>query len=80
MPEPIHGHEVLQMMLSSGQAYTRATLRADILARFGSEARFFTCSAENLTADGLISFFEERGKFVPASGGFQADRGKICKD
>ncbi|MDU4232406.1 MAG: YecH family protein, partial [Klebsiella grimontii] len=52
----IHGHEVLQMMISSDESYTVATLEAAIIARFGKEARFHTCSAENLSAAELVAF------------------------
>jgi probable metal-binding protein len=77
--EQIHGHEVMQMMLQSGKSYTRATLLADIVARFGAEARFFTCSAENLGPEDLISFLQERGKFVPSQDGFQTSPDLLCK-
>jgi probable metal-binding protein len=74
----IHGHEVLKMMLASGKAYTRQSLAQDIVARFGAEARFHTCSAEDLTADQLVGFLEARGKFVPQAGGFQTSADLIC--
>jgi probable metal-binding protein len=74
----IHGHEVMQMMLASGVTYTRHSLREAILERFGSEARFFTCSAEHLTADGLIDFLAGRGKFVETSSGFTTDPAHVC--
>jgi len=67
--EQIHGHEVLQMMLETGKAYTRASLLTDIVAKFGSGSRFFTCSAENLTAEGIIDFLQAKGKFVPSEAG-----------
>ena len=35
--EQIHGHEVMQMMLQSGKAYTRASLLSDIVATFRAE-------------------------------------------
>jgi probable metal-binding protein len=78
MPDSIHGHEVLQMMLASGKHYTRASLRAEILARFGGEARFHTCSAENLTADELIEFLDGRGKFTGSGDGFTTEPARIC--
>lgn len=56
----IHGHEVLQMMISSDESYTVATLEAAIIARFGKEARFHTCSAENLSAAELVAFCRKR--------------------
>jgi probable metal-binding protein len=74
----IHGHEVMLMMLDSGSAYTRESLRQAILDRFGPEARFFTCSAENLTAEGLVEFLAERGKFVPGTAGFNTAPTKMC--
>lgn len=52
----IHGHEVLQMMLASGECWTAASLEAAIHRRFGAEARFHTCSAENLSAAELVAF------------------------
>jgi probable metal-binding protein len=75
----IHGHEVLEMMLQSGKGYTRASLLNDILAQFGAESRFHTCSAENLTAEGLIDFLQARGKFVPCEEGFQTSADLMCK-
>lgn len=77
--EQIHGHEVLQMMLASGKAYTRASLLAEIVAAFGPNSRFFTCSAENLSPAGLIDFLQAKGKFVPREEGFQTSPDLMCK-
>jgi probable metal-binding protein len=74
----IHGHEVMQMMLESGQAYDEERLEAAIHARFGELARFCTCSASGMTARELIEFLAARGKFVPAKEGFSTDPTKIC--
>ena len=49
-----HGHEVLAMM--QGNAYTEEGLLKAIIEQFGPDERFYTCSAENLTAQGLIEF------------------------
>ena len=67
------------MMLASGKAYTRESLVRDIVARFGAAARFHTCSAADLTAEGLVEFLEARGKFVPQAGGFQTAPELICQ-
>ena len=75
----IHGHEVLQMMISSDESYTVATLEAAIIARFGKEARFHTCSAENLSAAELVAFLQKKGKFIAADGGFNTHESKICR-
>lgn len=75
----IHGHEVLQMMISSDESYTVATLEAAIIARFGKEARFHTCSAENLSAAELVAFLQKKGKFIAADEGFNTLESKICR-
>ena len=75
----IHGHEVMLMMLGSGKTYTRETLIADILSKFGKEARFHTCSAENMTAVELVAFLDARGKLVQREGGFQTSTDVMCQ-
>lgn len=77
--EQIHGHEVIQMMLQSGKAYTRATLLADIVSTFGPHSRFFACSAENLSPEGIIDFLQAKGKFVPCAEGFQTSSDLMCR-
>ncbi|MBA0166545.1 MULTISPECIES: YecH family metal-binding protein [Pectobacterium] len=75
----IHGHEVLQMMIASGESFTTEQLISTIEARFGSAARFHTCSAENMTASMLVQFLSERGKFIPLDAGFTTSTSKICQ-
>jgi len=78
MNSSIHGHEVINMMVESGRPYTVASLRDAIVARFGAEARFHTCSAEGLTPEGLIEFLGARGKLAPVEGGFVFGAGAAC--
>ena len=78
MAEQVHGHEVLRMMIEDGNVYTKATLRAAIVDRFGEGARFYTCSAENMTPDELVAFLENRGKFVDEGEGFKTEPDRIC--
>ena len=78
IPPEVHGHDVMNMMLESNQTYTRESLAAAIVARFGAGARFFTCSASGMTPEQLIVFLEERGKFAPATGGFTLDPERTC--
>ncbi len=74
----IHGHEVLNMMLESGERYSQKSLVEAIAARFGDEARFHTCSASEMTAAELVAFLASRGKFIPAEDGFSTHESKIC--
>lgn len=74
-----HGHEVLHMM--EGNSYTTKQQLIDaIIARFGADERFYTCSADDLTAAQLVDFLEARGKFMPATSStdFTVDITKVC--
>lgn len=75
----IHGHDVLNMMIESGKQYTEQSLVQAIASRFGNNARFHTCSAENMTAAELVAFLAARGKFIPADEGFSTHVSKICR-
>jgi probable metal-binding protein len=74
-----HGHEVLHMMEGNSYA-TKQQLIDAIISRFGADERFYTCSAEDLTAAELVDFLEARGKFMPAAGpdSFTVDTSKVC--
>jgi len=80
MPEQVHGHEVMRMMMDDGRVYTKTTLRAAIAERFGEGARFYTCSAENMTADELVIFLKGRSKFIHEGEGFRTEPDRMCKD
>ncbi len=75
----IHGHEVLQMMIDSGETYTKVTLVAAIKNKFGAEARFYTCSADDMTPEQLVDFLDSKGKLVPQTGGFGTSADRMCK-
>ncbi|CAM6328620.1 YecH family metal-binding protein [Enterobacter intestinihominis] len=75
----IHGHDVLNMMIESGERYTEESLVEAIHARFGEAARFHTCSASEMTAAELVAFLATRGKFIPAADGFSTHESKICR-
>ena len=74
----IHGHEVLDMM--QGHSYSENSLLEAIIEKYGADERFYTCSAENLTAQGLIDFLKEHGKFISVDEGFTVDATKVCEN
>ena len=78
MSESIHGHEVMEMMVASGKSYTKASLEHEIIEKFGVDTRFYTCSAENMTAHELVDFLESRNKFIGDGERFSTDSEKIC--
>jgi len=78
MADRIHGHEVKQMVMASGSTYTRDSLISAIIDKFGEETRFYSCSADSMTADELIQFFEERGKLNPETYTFHTGPQHAC--
>jgi len=80
MEENIHGHEVMRKMIDSGQVCTEDSLRTAIVQSFGETARFRTCSADEMTADELITFLAARRKFYSKGEGFKVNEAEICDD
>ena len=80
MSREVHGHDVIDLILDSKQAYTRASLTAAIIARFGPDTRYHTCFAAGLSAAELIDFLTERGKFKPLNDGFTVDHASLLAE
>jgi probable metal-binding protein len=76
----VHGHAVLEMM--DGNDYTESSLLDAIHKKFGTEARFHTCSQSDMNANQLVAFLKAKGKFKPTSADnsqFTVDTRKICR-
>ena len=74
----VHGHEVLHMMEGNNYSTKEGLVQA-IISKFGPDERFYTCSAEGMTAEELVDFLEVRGKFMPSGNeDFTVDPTKIC--
>ena len=65
--------------MASNQSYTTDSLKAAIIGQFGADARFHTCSAENMNADELIEFLAQRGKFTECAGSFSLKPDAKCQ-
>ena len=74
----IHGHDVLDFMAASGRSFTRDTLAAAIRERFSAGAQFHTCSANGMSAEQLIEFLAQRGKFCGTDEGFTVATDRVC--
>lgn len=74
----IHGHEVIALIRALPTPLDRKALVQRIEEHFGSAARFFTCSAADLTPAALIAFFVERGKLVSREGRLELDPSRKC--
>jgi len=78
MSESIHGHEVMEMILTAEPPLSRNELSEAVKSRFGDTPRFHTCSAHDMTLEELLQFLDRRGKVVEVDGVLGTSRGQIC--
>jgi len=76
--EQAHVHDIMQMMMESGETYTRESLKKAIIEKFGIRTTFCSCSDSMMSAGDAVAFLESRGKFIPAVDGFYTDESKKC--
>jgi len=67
----IHGHEVIQLLFQISHDKTKSELIKEVQTAFGEDSRFYNCSAENMTAEDMITFFEGKGKIIFTDSGFE---------
>ncbi len=75
---PIHGHEVIQMIHGLEKALSREDLIQEINKVFGKDAKFFNCPSQDMTADDIVLFFEAKGKLNFDSGTMRLEFGGTC--
>jgi probable metal-binding protein len=78
MANQYHGHEVIQMVATSGRSYTRESLRAAIIERFGGDATFYSCSQAGMSPDEMIDFMKARGKFIEGGDDLTFNQARAC--
>lgn len=78
MPERVHGHAVLEILLAAPSPMTRAALLQTTEEEFGADARYHTCSADDMTIEELLQFLLERRKITEADGYLTAHREEMC--
>jgi len=75
-----HGHELLDMMHTSGKTYSRASLLEDMADHFGQEAVFHICDMQDLSGERLVDILTARGKFVGTPDAFMFNPSTRCGD
>ncbi|WP_281213873.1 YecH family metal-binding protein [Shewanella insulae] len=78
MSDSIHGHQVMELMLSLGRAVSKGELTELMHQAFGEQARYHTCSASEMDAQELIAFLERKGKFTESAEGIATAADRIC--
>ena len=78
MKTSVHGHEVIEMVMSASPPLSREALVKAVEERFGADACFHTCMSEELNLDGLLRFLTERGKIMEVDGVLRTADGLQC--
>ncbi|MCP5537432.1 MAG: YecH family protein [Akkermansiaceae bacterium] len=73
-----HVHDIMQMMMETGEVYTRESLKKAIINQFGITTTFCSCSENGMTPAEAVTFLENRGKFIPTEEGFYTDESMKC--
>lgn len=78
MSDSVHGHDVMALMVAQANPVLKPELIAQIVQTFGEATRYHTCSAENLTAEELISLLLNKGKITESAQGLSLVAGRQC--
>jgi probable metal-binding protein len=78
MAASIHGHEVMKLVHEADPPLDRDRLRQAINYRYGPDARFHACVAQDMSLDDLLAFLAGRGKVVEADGVLRTDIDLMC--
>lgn len=79
MHEPLHAHEVLNLVVNNPGKFTVDSLKEEVNNRFGSEAQFTNCSGYLFDFDQLLQFLTSRGKIEIQESGIVPVRHNICQ-
>lgn len=71
-----HAHALLDMM--EGKTFTDESLLAATLQQFGVDATFHTCSIQGQSAQEIITFLKNKGKFIDVEGGYTVNTAARC--
>ncbi len=74
----IHAHNVLNMLLAAEAPYSVESLKQAVIAEYGEEARFHTCSLQDLTFDALLTFLLDRRKVIQDGDVITVNRERMC--
>jgi probable metal-binding protein len=78
MPNDVHGHAVLEMILEAPDAMSRDWVLSSANARFGADATYYTCSASAMSIEDLLEFLVTRRKITIADDIVTAYRERMC--
>ncbi|MDH1470885.1 YecH family metal-binding protein [Shewanella sp. GD03713] len=78
MSDSVHGHDVMALMVAQENPLLKPEFIALMAQTFGDNARYHTCSADNLQAEELISLLLGKGKILESKQGLTLVAGRQC--
>ena len=72
MTQSIHAHVVMEMAMSASVPPSHEALKQALIKQFGSDARFHSCAASDMTIDEMLDFLVSMGKLPDANGNLQS--------
>ncbi|MDH0449194.1 MULTISPECIES: YecH family metal-binding protein [Shewanella] len=78
MSDSVHGHDVMALMVAQENPLLKPEFIALMAQTFGDNARYHTCSADNLKAEELISLLIRKGKMLESAQGLTLVAGRQC--
>lgn len=78
MSTSVHGHKVMDLLSASDKALSKTELLKAVADAFGEGAAFHTCSAKGMSAEELIDFLLNKGKFIEAENGLAMAANSRC--
>lgn len=76
----IHAHEVLRLLQELGEPCPEGRVREEVVRRFGPDARFHTCSIDDLAFDDLLELLVALRKLERSSAGLSIARERVCRE
>lgn len=76
----LHGHEVINLIVEANKPLTLDEIKTMADNTFGTDTRYYTCSASDLNTEELLEFLMKRNKLIKKGDGYVMDAGDICDD
>lgn len=75
---PIHAHSALDFIAAHDGLWKLEELDSQFSGKFGTDARFFACSADNMTTSDLVAFLLQRQKIFLHENRVYLHRANVC--
>ncbi len=74
----VHGHELINLIIETRKALSLDEIRELAENNIGKEVSYYTCSADSMNTDEMISFLLNKQKLIGRNGAYMIDTGEVC--